>query len=266
MRKLGMPYLFITLFMLLAYQSVSAQDTRSLSVDINLDVGVVDRPLDLEMTVNNHSFVFIFPNTILRPITSQQTTLVQLPAGATSITAVINDILPEPVDYTVEINCLNCSDTVPRQYYRPKGNVTGLIDSAYIDPVDLPPQIDVTLITRAQIRGQIRLMPEQIAERDLVFEVSVFNPGSSSALQSEQVILGAGQNDINYVIRGLTRSPTNQLEVRARCLDCGAVVPSEQTFGQLVSTQSDANSIDFVFDTENLFFLHAVLKLILLEP
>jgi len=63
MRKLGMPYLFITLFMLLAYQSVSAQDTRSLSVDINLDVGVVDRPLDLEMTVNNHSFVFIFPNT-----------------------------------------------------------------------------------------------------------------------------------------------------------------------------------------------------------
>ena len=265
MRKLGMRYLLVTLLLLFYCQSAAAQGNRTLSLDINLDVGVVDRPLDLEVTVSNHSFVFIFPNTIIRPLLSQRTTTVRLPAGAQSVTAFIDEILPDPTDYVVEINCISCVDTVPQQYYRPQGNITALGDSAFIDPDDLPSQIDVSLITRAQITGQIRLVADQLAEQDLLFEVNVINEGSTSVLQSAQVTVAAGQNEVNYVIRGLNRN-ASQLEVLARCLDCDSIVPSVQTFSDLVSAQTDANGIDFEFDTQSQFLFNGIYFLLLSEP
>jgi len=265
MRKLGMPYLFIALLLSLTCQSVLAQDARSLSVDIILDVGVVDRPLDLEITVNNHSFVFIFPTTIIRPITSSHSTRVQLPAGETSITAFIDDIVLDQVDYTIEINCLACSDTLPQQYFRPEGNATGLINSAFLDPMDFPSQITTSLITRAQITGQIRLVADQLDEQDLLFEVNVINEGSTSVLKSAQVTVAAGQNEVNYVIRGLNRN-ASQLEVLARCLDCDSIVPSAQTFSDLVSAQTDATGIDFEFDTQSQFLFNGIYFLLLSEP
>ena len=266
MRKLGMRCFFVPLLLLLMCQGVAAQDTQSLSVDLNLDVGVVNRPLDLEITINNHSFVFIFPATIIRPITSSQSTLVTLPAGATSVTAFLDDLVLDEVDYTVEINCLGCADTVPQQYFSPEGNATGQIDSVFLDPDEFVDQIDVSLITRAQISGQIRLLPGQLAESDLEFEVSVINALTLSELANTQITLAAGQNNVDYLIRGLTRSATTQLEVLARCLNCGGIFPRSQTFSQLLSTQTDSTDIDFEFDTENLFILNGIFHEILSEP
>ena len=261
-----MPYLFIILFLLLTCHGVTAQENRTLSLDIDLDVGVVDRPLDLEITVNNHGFVFLLPATILRPLISQRSTRVQLPAGATSISAFVDEIMLDPADYVVEINCLGCSDTVPQQYFRPEGNVTGLIPSAFINPEDLPPQIDVSLITRAQFTGQIRLLAGQVAERDLVFEIGVFNASSSFEIQNQRVTLNAGENEVSYLFRGLSRSSSTQLEVRASCMACGSVLPRSQTFDELLSTQIDSSDIDFEFDIQTQFFLNGVFEIILVEP
>jgi len=242
-----------------------AQESRSLLINVGLDVGVVERDLSIQATVNNHSFVVItvFPFVAIQPISSQSSVLFQLPKGETEAIVFIEDILADPVDYSVEFNCLNCVDTVPRQFYRPDGNSTTLAGATFIDPEDLPLQISSDLITRAQISGQLSLLAEQTIDRELVFEVAVSDFSTGNVLQSQRVRLMAGENSVNYIFRGITRNAFVDLELSARCVTCIGISPISQRFNQVLSTQSDSQDIDFIFDAEAGFLLNGVLDLIL---
>ena len=260
-----MARLFIFIFLALASPHLLAQETRSLLVNVGLDVGAVERDLSLQATVNNHSFVVIsvFPFVAIRPITSQNSVLFQLPKGETEAIVAIEDILLDAVDYTVEFSCLNCADTVPRQFYRPSENSTALAGATFIDPEDLPLQISSNLITRAQISGQLSLLAEQTVDRELVFEVAVSDLTTGNVLQSQRVTLMAGENSANYRFRGIIRNALVDLELSARCISCFGISPISQRFNQVLSTQADSQAVDFIFDAEAAFPLNGVLDLIL---
>ena len=83
---------FLFIFLALSSQHVFAQHTRSLTVDLSLDVGTVERTLPLQVRVTNHSFVVIsvFPFIALRPITSERSVQLELPSGAGQILSLIH--------------------------------------------------------------------------------------------------------------------------------------------------------------------------------
>ena len=257
----------LILFIGLVIYSVqgAAQEDRSLIINLGLDVPSIDRDLDLEITVSNHSFVVvsIFPFVSIRPITSQQRVFTRLTAGQSEVLTTVQQILLDTVSYVVEINCLGCTDTVPRQFYRTEGNTTASVNSTFINPEDLPEQITTRLITRAQISGQLSLLPDQISERNLVFEVSATDVVTGTIVGSQIFNLGAGESSVNYFLRGITRRPTDEIEVVVRCRQCIGVLPNIQTFDQTFSTQEDVFAVDFVFDAQAGFLINGVLDLIL---
>ena len=258
----------ISLFILsvLFSSSLQAQESRSLVVDLSLDVGQVERSLSLQVTVFNHSFVVVsvFPFVAIRPITSEVSTLVQLSSGQRRVTAVVEDILADTVSHRIQIECLNCSDTIPRQFYRPEGNTISMPNSIFLNAEDLPAQIESNLITLAEIGGQISLINGQSLDRDLVFEVSARPVLTGSELQSQTVTLEVGQNSVAYLLQGLTRN-TNDIKISARCMACRGVAPVSQIFPQALSTQANLRGIDFNFDADAVFRLNGVLDIILHE-
>ena len=256
---------FLFIFLALSSQHVYAQQTRSLTVDLSLDVGIVERTLPLQVRVTNHTLVVIsiFPFIALRPITSERSVQLELPSGAGQITALIDGISTDTVSHRVEITCLGCADTVPTQFYRAEGNTTSMPASVFINPQDLPTQVTSRLITLAQISGRLSLLPSQVNEEELEFEIAAVDSVTGSIIGSQLVLLPAGENFVDYQLRGLSRQINNLLEIRARCISCAGIFPLFQSFPQTLSTQSDSQSIDFLFDAEPSFKLNGVLYLIL---
>lgn len=223
-----------------------SQTTRGVSGAITLDVTPSDKNRVIEVTVNNHSFVVIPPFTIIRPITSSQSTRVTLTAGESTINYFIDGIIDDPVDYTIELNCIGCSSDFPRQYYSPDGNKFGLANSTYIDPDDLPVVLNLTAITRASITGEIYL--NNISDRDLLFTVTVFsaqNPQQNFKTKSA-ITLPAGSLNTAYTISGLSRAiGSDQYGIRLQCTNCYGKSRQPQNFSKTLSADENHSDIDF---------------------
>ena len=221
----------IALLSFLAADIALAQDTRSLSGTLRLDVGPSDNDRNIEITVRNHLFIVIPPNfTILRPILSSESVIVQLAEGSSQVSYSIDNIITDPVDYSISVRCLGCAIDIPNQFYTPNGNTFGLGLTAFIDPQGLPDTLDLTAITRAKIDGEIVL--NEVSDRDLQFELTVFSSENADDILStiSPIILASGQESVSYSIKGLNRSiAPAQYRVSGfrRCL-CQAMV---QTIG-----------------------------------
>ncbi len=237
--------------------SANAQQTRSLDGAITLDVGQIDRDLTLALTVNNHNFVVLPTFAFIRPITSSRTVTVDFLAGADQMEFTIDGIIENPVDYSIEIQCLGCSDSVPRQYFTQGGNLLGLVGAAFIDPDDLASSIDISLISRSQISGVIQLQTPQeapqVADRDLSFVVDAVVPNAGGQAQqlllSQTVMLSAGESQAAFILRGISRSTQPGVSLVARCQSCLGVLPRQIQSEQLFSALVDHTGVEFIFDS-----------------
>lgn len=257
----------ITLLFTLSVSSIaSAQSTRSLSGTLTLDVGPSEIARDIEITVNNHSFVVIPPAfTILRPITSRESTIVRMQSGTSQVNYSIENIVTDPVDYSIAIRCLGCANNIPTQFYTPSGNAFGLVNSAFIDPEDLPTTLDFTAITRASIKGEIVL--NKTSERDLRFRVTVLSDQNIDRTfgTPSLVILALGENSISYSITGLPREiGSDQYRVKLECTNCLGQSRRAQFFANTLSPNQNHSEIDFLATDISVPVLAPIL-LILLE-
>jgi len=243
---------------------VSAQSTRSLSGTLSIDIGTNEIDRNIEITVNNHSFVVLPSLAFIRPITSSETAIVALPAGSSQLSYTINNIISDPVDYSVRIRCLGCSVDIPTQYYTTNGNAFGLVDSAYIDPNNLPTTLNLTAISRARITGTITL--DQIADRDLRFRVSVLGSDNTERIFGvlNPIIMRSGTSSVSYSIGGLRRnSGSDQYRVQLECLNCVGSSRSAQFFARVLSPTQNHNRIDFAATNVSIPILAPIIELVL---
>lgn len=237
----------IFLVLLTCSWSVTAQTNLSLQGTVFFDVPPA-RDITVEISVRNHSFVVLPPPLgFIRPITSSVMTVVSVPNGSQSISYLIEDIEPDPVDYTIQIKCLGCSGTVPTQYYTMNGNATGLVNSAFIDPLDLPSELNLNLITRGMISGEIELLNESSQDLEFIVEAFDNNVPEFAIAQSPPIVLPAGELIVDYQIRGIRRNNV-QLRLEAKCENCFGRARKPQTFERLLSSQEDHNGINFSFE------------------
>lgn len=247
MRKVNTLLLFLGLVLSSAVATTSATgQTRTLSGSLKLDTGMAAEDLRLEVTVNNHIIVVLPPFSITRPITSSESTEVTMLAGRDSIDYLVTNILPDPVDYTVQISCIDCSDSIPDQYYSMDGNTLGLQSDVFIDPEDLPELLDISVISRARISGTIDL--GVVAERDLIFAVSVVSNALPERIyqSGETVTLPNGATSVDYQLTGLNREIGGDLfRVVLQCLNCSGSSGLAQLFPTALSPLQNHAGIDF---------------------
>ncbi len=237
----------IVLIMLTYSWPATAQTGLSLRGLASFDVAPINT-LTLEISVRNHSFVVLPPPLgFIRPITSSVMTVVSVPSGSQSISYLIEDIEPDPVDYTIQMKCLGCSDIVPTQYYTMNGNATGLVNSAFIDPLDFPSELNLNLITRGMISGEIELLNESSQDLEFIVEAFDSNVPEFAIEQSPPIILPAGELIVDYQIRGIRRNNV-QLRLAAKCENCFGRARKPETFERLLSSQEDHNGINFYFE------------------
>lgn len=244
---------------------VHAQTTRSLEGLISLDVAPAVRDLTLDIIVNNHSFVVLPPPFgILRPIQSSVSTRIQILEGQTNANYVLDGIIDDPVDYTVQIRCLGCSDIIANQSYTPSGNRPGFPFSAFIDPDDLAPQLNLTALTRAVISGQIVL--RTTSERDLSFSVTVSPVSSPSIIlaKDDAITIAAGASTAVYQLTGLART-NSAVQVNVRCNNCLGVARRTQAFERTLFTQTNHRDIDFTLADEGRPNIPTAIYLLLLD-
>ena len=256
MRKANALLLFLGLVLCSAVASPSAiGQTRSLGGSLQLDTGVAAEDLRLEITVNNHIIIVQPPFSITRPITSSESTEVVMLAGQDSIDYLVTDILPDPVDFTVQISCLGCSSSIPDQYYSMGGNRLGLQSDVFIDPEDLPELLDFNVISRARISGTIDL--GAVAERDLMFAISVASNVLPERIYQSgtTVTLPNGSTRVDYQLLGLNREIGDDLfRVVLQCLNCSASSAVAQLFPTALSPLQNHSGIDFQVTDEGPIF------------
>ncbi len=231
-----------------------AQQVRTLAGEIRLDVGVAVADLAVDVTVNNHSFVVVPPSfTIIRPITSRQTRRVTLRQGEDSALYFVDNILTNPVDYTVEFRCVGCRDTFRTQYYSEGGNRFGFANSVYLDPPSLGPVLNTTIITDATIAGEISLAGGALAARDLVYEIVIASSLNSDIVYAREpnIRLLEGESVVSYEVTGLRRAiGANLFSVSVRCTNCFGESAKAQTFPEGLSPNENHQGISFLVDDE----------------
>ena len=239
--------LLISLIITIILGNAAWAQTRSLSGRLSLDIGPSETDRQIMITVRNHSFVIIPPTfAILRPVTSLESTIVSLTKGTTNVDYVINDIITDPVDYSISINCIACSDSLPTQYYSPSGNRFGLSGSAYLDPDELPDVLNLTATTRASISGEITL--NRVADRKLNFSVTVFSRNNPSILYKvlSPIPLTSGMATTAYTVVGIDRAiGSDQYGVRLQCINCFGRSKIAQVFDEALSPNENHSSINF---------------------
>lgn len=241
-----------------------AQSMRSLSGTITLDVGpsAIDRTL--LVTVRNHSFVALPSGAILRPIISSRSTAVELPKQSSNINYSINDILTDAVDYSISIECTSCTNDFPLQFYAPDGNRLGLTNSTYIDPDELPDELDITAITRASISGEITL--DRTAERDLGFRLTVVSSQNPAFIfqTSSPIRLSLGQRSTSYSVSGLNRAiGSDQYRLQLQCVNCMGASRQPQIFSSSLSPNENHSEINFMVTDEPFISIAPILNLLL---
>jgi len=255
----------VAVFIIGVSWSVNAvSQTRGLSGVVELDSGIAFGDFRLEITVNNHSFVVIPPSfTIIRPITSSESVEVTMFEGDRLVEYSVNDILLDPVDYTVQIRCLGCSEFVPLQYYSPDGNRFGFSNSVYIDPEDLPEELALTAISRAVIEGTISL--QKLPTRDLKFALSVVRDSDPSFVYQvgPVVTLLRGATSVDYEIAGLNRNVSNnQFRVQLRCINCFGPSARAQLSTAALSPLENHSDVNFQLMGEGSFAIGSMIELL----
>ena len=180
----------------------------------------------------------------------------------------VSNILPDPVDYSVQIKCLSCSDFIPTQYYSPSGNALGLANSVYIDPEDFTENLNITLITRAFIKGQIKLDKE--VSENLEINLSVLSKNITNFTYETAVItLPAGETTIDYQLIGLSRNiGDDEYQVSVQCLNCFGASSGQQFLPIALSPNENHLNIDFEIAnavTQPTSSLAAIIQLLLAE-
>lgn len=257
--------LFISLLIAALHANTSlAQSSRSLSGILTLDVNPSNVDRTLLLTVRNHAFVVLPTFAISRPIISSRSVTVQLLKDRSSVNYSIDNILTDPVDYSIEIDCLSCTDDFPLQYYAPNGNSLALTNSIYIDPEDLPTVLNITAITRAHISGEVML--DRISDENLTFTLSVLsakNPALVFQTRSP-IVLPVGQRSVLYSVSGLRRAiGSDRFRVQLQCISCVGPSRRPQTFSQLLSPNENHTDIDFIATDEPFISITPILNLLL---
>ena len=263
---LGGKLLLLSVLLIANIQASFAQEQfRSLNGELNLDAGVAQQDLNLRVTVRNHSFVVIPGFTIIRPITSQVSDTVVIAEGASSTSYSISQIIEDPVDYTIQIECLGCKDIIPTQYYAPSGNSFGLPNSVYIDPADLPAVLNVELISRAQIAGEIELAGNMVSKRDLVFTVSAVNADNPAIVYQSinDLVLAQGESSVAYQLTGLSRTVSPGYRVQLQCTNCFGRSAQKQTSSDVLTGGQNHQAINFLVTDIPLIPLAPILQLLL---
>lgn len=230
----------------------SAQQARTLAGEIALDVGVAPKNLAIDVIVNNHSLVVLPPPFgIIRPITSTQVRRIAIREGEVSAPYFVDDILtdrPPLVDYTVGIQCINCSDVFRTQYYAPSGNRFGFANQVYLDPDSLGTILNFGIITDLRLSGEIKLGDGAVADRSLNYIISISEPTNENIvyLRSSNIVLLEGQNSVSYQLTGLSRQiGSGEFSISALCTNCFANSAKPQFFSQTLSTSQNHSNIDF---------------------
>lgn len=256
--------LVTSLIIAIVLGSTAWAQTRSLSGRLSLDIGPSDIDRTVMISVRNHSFLVLPTFTILRPITSIESTTVTLATGSASVDYVINDIIADPIDYSISIECIACSNNLPTQYYSPEGNRFGLSNSVYIDPDELPNVLNLMAITRASISGDITL--DRIADRALNFRVTVFsidNPNISYKVLSS-ITLVPGMSTTSYSVSGINRAiGTDRYGVRLQCINCFGASKRAQVYDGALSPSENHSSINFFASDERAPTLAPIIDLII---
>jgi len=204
-----------------------AQETRSLSVALNFDTPY-DRPLQLEVSVRNHSFVVVPPSfTIIRPIVSSVTQSISLAAGQSSAAITFTRVLTEAIDYSIRVRCVNCPAALPTQYSLTPVSETGIAsttrvlgNSAYIDPEDLAQNLSVALETFGVISGQIQRHDDESSAKRIVVSVVVSNAEFDNELSQQRVEIKPNMASFDYRVEGLDRRFADNYHLQARCVQC----------------------------------------------
>lgn len=248
-------------------RSFAQEEFRSLTGQLHLDVGVADRNLDIRVTVRNHSLVVlsVFPFILLRPVTSKVSATVVMVKGTATTSYSISQIIENPVDYTIQIECLNCNTTIPNQYYTSSGNRFGLGDSAYIDPAELPTTLDIEMISHAKIAGSIELDGTVASKRDLFFTVSAVNSANSAIVYQsiEELVLAQGASSLDYQLTGLDRAISPGYRIQLRCTNCFGSSAQLQTSSGVLSGSQNHQAIDFLVTDLPFVPLPSILQLLL---
>lgn len=239
----------LLLTLLVFTQPSLAQQTRTLTGTIQLDYGVAERDYVIDVTVRNHSFVVFFPFTILRPITSEVTQQLVIKAGRFSASYHIAGIIEDPVDYTIQINCEACKQIIPTQYYSEGGNSFSALDNKiFIDPVELPLNLSIPLITNASIKGRIALENNETANRNLSYTMTVLSSNNPSLVYQtiKGVTLPQGSNGINYSILGLNRNTNGaSYQVKLQCENCFGLSAKPIIYSRNLLSIENHTGIDF---------------------
>ena len=239
--------------------------TRSLSGSLSLDIGPSDIDRQIVITVRNHAFVVIPPTlAILRPVTSLESTTITLPKGSVNVDYLINNIINDPISYSISIECIACSNDLPTQYYSPSGNRFGLSGSAYLDPDELPDELNLIGITRASISGGITL--DRTADRTLNFNLTVFsiNKPDLSYRVLSPITLAPGMSTTDYSVTGLNRAiGSDQWGVRLQCINCFGASRRVQVYDRALSPNENHSSINFFVSDEPVPTLAPIMNLLL---
>jgi len=250
----------LTITLLVASAPLSAQETRTLSGTIKLDAPRLDRDLVLEISVNNHSFVFAPIIGIIRPIQSMVTETVIIPLGENEANYSLQGIVENPVDYSIRISCIECGQIVPNQFYTEGGNKFGLVNSAFIDPNDLPSELPIDVISRASISGSVNLQTP--SDKDLRFTLMVADSNTEAILASnDQLTIRATDNSANFSIDGISRSSLGYT-VSIRCTNCFGRARKPITFDQQLNPLLNHSNIDFILEDQGKFSLSSILELL----
>ena len=253
---------------LLASQAVFSQiDTRSLNGVISLDVSEVDTDLQLNVAIRNHSFVVlsVFPFIAIRPVISQRSETIKIDKGAASASYRIDGIENDPVDYSIQISCLACGSYVPTQFYTSTGNRFSLSGGAYIDPDDLGSTLDLNIITRGRIEGEIVLKGDKVSNRDIKLTLSVVSSVDNSIILKtiEGLTLATGKSRLAYSVSGLDRSLARGYQIKVDCENCFGK-SARSIFSEIVLNSSvDHKAVDIVI-TDQPFVLSPLIMEILL--
>lgn len=262
----------IRTFLLLALAIISTgatAQTRDLSGLITLDTDVALKDYRLRITVNNHIIVVSPPSfTITRPITSKEFVDVTLPEGENTVSYLVNNIRLDPdEDYSLEIECLNCAELVPKQCYSPDGNKLCEGFLIFIQPEDLPDRLDLVAVSNARISGKVDL--GEAAQRELEFTLSVVSNRSSSRIYQTgpNVTLSQGTAITTYEIIGLRRDiGADQFRVQLECNNCFGQSARAQLFPAALSPLENHSDINFRVTDQEAVPLAPVIDLLLAEP
>lgn len=257
--------LFISLLMAIVLSDIAFAQTRALSGRISLDIGPSEVDREIVISVRNHSFLVVPPTfAIIRPVQSTESTTITLAKGSSSANYEINNIISDPVDYSIAIQCISCSDDFPIQYYSPTGNKLILIGSSYISPKNLPDVLNISATTRASISGNITL--DRIADRALRFRATVFsiqNPNINYKVLS-QITLAPGTNNVAYSITGINRAiGSDQFGVQLQCINCAGVSRKSHIFNAALSPSENHSLINFSVSDQTVPTIAPIIKLLL---